>query len=69
MLTLNFANHYAIDPAHGMPKSTFADHAEYLSPSLEKIHARGQGFYTVIDDQTVDQDQYHYSTVRADRCP
>ena len=53
MLTISFNNHYAVDPAHGMPESTFADHAEYLQPSLEKIHARGQGFYTVIDEKAV----------------
>ena len=36
-----------------MPTTTFADHASYLEPSLEKIKARGQGFYTVIDDASV----------------
>lgn len=53
MLKINFQNLYAIDPAHGMPEDTFATHAEYLQPSLEGIEARGQGFYKVIDDETV----------------
>jgi len=54
MLKINFKNLYTIAADHGMPESTFADHQEYLEPSLEKIEARGQGFYKVIDNnQTV----------------
>jgi len=53
MLKINFDSLYQIDPEHGLPRSTFADHADYLAPTLKKVEARGQGFYKVIDDKTV----------------
>lgn len=53
MLKINFDSLYQIDPEHGLPSSTFTDHADYLAPTLEKIEARGQGFYKVIDDASV----------------
>ena len=53
MLKINFNNLYNIDPEHGLPESTFTDHAEYLAPTLESIEARGQGFYKVIEDEAV----------------
>ncbi len=53
MLKINFDSLYEIDSEHGLPVSIFADHADYLAPTLEKIEARGQGFYKVIDDESV----------------
>ena len=50
MLKIDFKNLYKIADEHGMPESAFSDHQEYLAPNLEKIEARGQGFYKVIDD-------------------
>jgi glucose-6-phosphate isomerase len=53
MLKINFDSLYNIDSEHGLPESIFTDHADYLAPTLENIEARGQGFYKVIDDETV----------------
>ncbi|NCQ55818.1 glucose-6-phosphate isomerase [Candidatus Parcubacteria bacterium] len=53
MLKINFDNLYQIDSEHGLPESTFADHAEYLAPTLKSIEERGQGFYKVIDDEGI----------------
>jgi len=64
MLKINFDSLYQIDAEHGLPDSTFIDHADYLAPTLEKIHERGQGFYTVIDDEAVvDEIQAYASSV------
>lgn len=62
MLKINFQNLYAIDADHGMADSTFADHQSYLEPSLDKIEARGQGFYRVIDNDAVLEDIETYAT-------
>lgn len=65
MLKINFDHLYEIDAEHGMPRSIFADHAEYLAPTLAKIEARQQGFYTVIEEDTIlDEINDFVSTVK-----
>ncbi len=61
MLKINFDSLYQIDEAHGLPDSIFLDHADYLAPTLEKIHERGQGFYTVIDEEAVVEEIQAYA--------
>jgi glucose-6-phosphate isomerase len=56
MLTLKTDKLQEITAAHGISKSELQEEAVKLSLYLEKIHARKQGFYSVIDDQeTIDQ--------------
>lgn len=61
MLKINFDSLYEIDSEHGLPDSIFIDHADYLAPTLERIHERGQGFYTVIDDAAVIEEIQAYA--------
>ncbi len=61
MLKIDFNNCYKIAEDHGMPKSTFADHKNYLTPSLQGIEARDQGFYKVIDDENILDQIQHYA--------
>lgn len=53
MLKIDFTNSHKISKEHGFTLELFTEHQAYLEPSLEKIEARGQGFYQVIDDASV----------------
>ena len=53
MLTLNTTNLHKVAAAHGLSKKELASTKKQLKPFLKQVHARGQGFYTVIDDMSV----------------
>lgn len=55
MLKLNTTNLHAIHQDHGLSPEDLSSKSSLIIDYLQKIHARDQGFYTVIDNkQTVD---------------
>jgi len=55
MTKLNLKNLHQISPAHGLSKEDLSSKSNLIPKYLKKIHAREQGFYTVIDNQqTID---------------
>lgn len=51
MLKLNTTNLHAIHQDHGLSPDDLSSKSALIPEYLEKIHARNQGFYTVIDNQ------------------
>jgi glucose-6-phosphate isomerase len=51
MIKLQNEKLQTIAAEHGLSKEEFSSQAEKIAPYLEKIHARKQGFYSIIDDQ------------------
>ncbi len=50
MITLNTTNLHKVSGAHGLSKKDLAVTKSALKTHLSNVHARGQGFYSVIDD-------------------
>ncbi len=50
MITLNFENLSQIDNKHGLTKEEIAASGGKIAEYLEKIEARDQGFYKILDD-------------------
>jgi len=61
MLTFNTTNLHKVAVAHGLSKKELASTKKHLKPFLKQVHARGQGFYTVIDDMNVVKDIEAYA--------
>src|SRR3989339_574700 len=53
MIKFDLQNLYKIVVKHGLSKSDFKSKSNLISDYLKKIHARKQGFYSVIDDENV----------------
>ena len=50
MLTLDLTNLFTVSPDHGISQEDITKEETRITPYIENIHARNQGFYTVIDD-------------------
>lgn len=53
MLSIDFSNIFAVGEPHGLKKIDFTNAKNNLSAHLKSFHARGQGFYTEIDNTNV----------------
>ncbi len=53
MINLDISNLTKISPEHGLSETEIAEKNSLIAEYLEKIHARNQGFYTVIDDNSM----------------
>jgi len=51
MISFDFRNIHALPKAHGVLEDEFTGTADRIPSYLEKIEARDQGFYKVIDDE------------------
>ena len=56
MISFDTTNLHEIDAANGLSQKDTDACSPKLQPFLDRIHARNQGFYTVIDDRRVIQD-------------
>jgi len=53
MISFDLTNLHAVSNAHGLSMDEFNSTHDRISDYLDKIHARDQGFYSVIDDDSV----------------
>ncbi len=61
MPKLNLKNLHKISNSHGLSKEDLSSKSNLISEYLKKIHAREQGFYTVIDDQQTVEEIKNYT--------
>ena len=59
-MKLNLQNCFQVSPDHSFSQSAFKAQKENIPDFLEKIHARKQGFYEVLDDKNVIQQINEY---------
>lgn len=65
MLTLAYPGIHSIHADHGIDIDQFSDYSSKIGTYLEKIHARAQGFYSIVDDQSiVDEIQQYADSVK-----
>jgi len=56
MIKLNYSNLFKIDQKHSISNEEISARGELIPQYLEKIHARNQGFYSIIDHhETIDR--------------
>lgn len=60
-LTLDFKNSFHIDPAHGISDTELMPEVEKLSERIKGFKSRNQGFYQVIDDESVVEEVLVYA--------
>lgn len=51
MIELEFENIFAINKSHGLRKSEFQEQSKFIKQYLQRIHAKKQDFYKIIDDK------------------